>query len=34
MIGDLKVWRSNEYVNEAKSIIDILSIKNIAEIEC
>ena len=33
MIGDLKVWRSNKYVNEAKSIIDILSIENIAEIE-
>lgn len=34
MVGDLKVWRRNEYVNEAKSIIDTLPIENTAEIEC
>ncbi|HCI29571.1 MAG TPA: hypothetical protein DE117_05285, partial [Fervidobacterium sp.] len=34
IVGDLKVWRRNEYVNEAKSIIDTLPIENIAEIEC
>lgn len=34
MVGDLKVWRRNEYVTEAKSIIDTLSIESAAVIEC
>lgn len=34
IIGDIKVWRENEFVNTAKSIIDTLPIKKIAEIEC
>ena len=34
MVGDQKVWGKNEYVNEAKSIIDRLLIENTEEIKC
>lgn len=34
MVGDLKVWRRNEYINEAKSIIDMLPIESTAEMRC
>ena len=34
MVGDQKVWGRNEYVNEAKSIIDRLLIENTEEIKC
>ncbi len=27
MVGDIEVWKNNEYVNEAKSIIDMLSVE-------
>lgn len=34
MVGNLKVWHRNQYINEAKAIIDTLPIEKIAEIEC
>lgn len=34
IVGSLKVWCCNQYVNGAKAIIDTLPIENIAEIEC
>ena len=34
IIGDLKVWERNVYINEAKSIIDAFSTENTTEIEC
>ena len=34
IVGDMKVWRNNQFVNEAKAIIDTLPIENISKIEC
>lgn len=34
IIGDIKVWKNNRYVKEAKNIIDTLPIEKIAKIEC
>jgi hypothetical protein len=34
VIGDIRVWRNNQYVKEAKGIIDTLPIENIFKIDC
>ena len=34
IVGDIKVWKSNQYVKEAKDIMDTLAIENISQIEC
>ena len=32
IVGNSKVWEKNEYINEAKAIIDILTIENTTEL--
>ncbi|MCR5836039.1 MAG: hypothetical protein K6G88_06010 [Lachnospiraceae bacterium] len=34
IVGNIKVWRNNQYVREVKNIIDILPIEKIVQIEC
>ncbi len=34
IVGNIKVWKNNRYVKEAKDIIDTLPIENISQIEC
>lgn len=33
IVGDFKVWRNNPFIQTAKSVIDTLALKNIAELE-
>lgn len=34
IIGNIKVWKNNQYVKEAKDIMDTLPIENISRMEC
>lgn len=34
IVGNIKVWKNNQYVKEAKDIMDTLPIENISQIEC